>query len=57
MMTTAPHNAPVPAPGCECAVCEWANRRIEREQRLDEDLAANYTRYLAGDLVSRADED
>lgn len=56
-MTGSNDLAHAPLAGCECAVCEWANRRIEREQRLDEDLAANYERYLAGDLVSRPDED
>ena len=44
---------PAPLPGCRCDVCNWANRRIERERRLDEDLAANYKKYEAGELVSR----
>lgn len=39
--------------GCPCDICDWANRRIEAERRLDEDLAANYRKYLAGELVSR----
>lgn len=42
-----------PRPGCNCDVCQWANARIERERRLDDDLAANYDRYLAGELVSK----
>jgi hypothetical protein len=42
-----------PRPGCNCDVCNWTNRLIEAQRRLDEDLAANYERYLAGDLVSR----
>lgn len=42
-----------PRPGCACDVCQWANARIERERRLDDDLAANYDRYLAGELVSK----
>lgn len=46
-----------PIPGCDCDVCVWANRRIERERRLDEDLEANYKKYLAGELVSRASQD
>lgn len=36
-----------PKPGCNCAVCNWANRRIERER----DLEVNYARYQAGKLV------
>lgn len=56
-----PKNPPLPEfapkPGCECAVCQWANRRIEREQRLDADLTENYQRYQAGELVSRDDRD
>lgn len=42
-----------PRPGCDCDVCVWANRRAEREQRLAEDLASNYEKYLNGDLVSK----
>jgi hypothetical protein len=42
-----------PVDGCPCAVCVWANQRIERERRLDEDLASNYDKYLAGELVSK----
>jgi len=46
-------NKTAPRPGCSCDVCTWANQRIEAEQRLDADLAANYEKYLAGALVSR----
>lgn len=46
-----------PKPGCDCAVCAWANRRIARERALDEDLEANYQRYLAGELVSKGDDE
>jgi hypothetical protein len=42
-----------PLDGCNCPVCDWANRRLEAQRRLDEDLAANYAKYLAGELVSR----
>lgn len=41
-----------PLAGCGCTVCVWANRRLDRDRRLDEDLDANYARYLAGELVS-----
>lgn len=57
MNNAAPHNAPVPSPGCDCQPCQWANRRIERESRLEADLADNYRRYLAGELVSRDEEE
>jgi hypothetical protein len=40
---------PAPLDGCPCAVCVWANDRVAR----DADIALNYERYLAGDLVSR----
>lgn len=46
-----------PKPGCPCAVCDWANRRIEREQRQAADLAENYARYEAGLLVSKGDDE
>lgn len=42
-----------PKPNCRCTVCKWANDRIEADRRLDEDLTANYERYLAGELVSK----
>lgn len=54
-MTPKPEFAP--KPGCDCAVCQWANRRIEREQRLATDLAENYRKYEAGELVSRDERD
>lgn len=53
MTPTAPHNAPVPSPDCQCKPCQWANARIEADRRLDEDLEANYQRYLAGELVAK----
>lgn len=53
-----------PKPGCDCAVCQWANLPIAQRTMSpgarvaqDEDLAANYARYEAGLLVSREDED
>lgn len=46
-----------PKPGCNCEVCAWARARIERQRRQDEDLADNYARYLAGELVSDRDRD
>lgn len=46
-----------PLEGCHCNVCNWANRRIEREEREFLDLFANYQRYLAGELVSRDETD
>lgn len=42
-----------PQPGCECAVCQWANRLLARDQ----DLADNYRRYEAGELVSKDEKD
>jgi len=42
-----------PRRGCNCDVCKWARARIDREQRLADDLEQNYQRYLAGELVSR----
>ncbi len=38
-----------PRPGCNCPVCRWANDKRQK----DEDLAANYEKYLAGELVSK----
>lgn len=46
-----------PRRGCDCAVCQWLNARIEREHRLSADLEANYQRYLAGELVSKDDRE
>lgn len=46
-----------PRPGCDCAVCTWANRIIERNRRLDAELDSNYRRYLAGELVSREEKE
>ena len=57
-----------PQPGCDCAACDWARRRADGQTPsyirratampgLDADLAENYARYEAGELVSRADED
>lgn len=46
-----------PRPGCICAVCLWANRRIQREAWAEEDLRLNYEKYLAGELVSKDDRD
>jgi hypothetical protein len=42
-----------PRPGCTCDVCNWANRRMDRERRLADDLEANYRRFTSGELVSR----
>jgi len=42
-----------PRLGCNCDVCAWANRILEAQRRLDDDLAANYAAYLSGALVSR----
>lgn len=42
-----------PRKGCPCTVCTWANDRIAAQRALDADLAANYARYEAGELVSR----
>lgn len=42
-----------PRSGCNCAVCIWANNIIEWNRRLDEDLDANYQKYLNAALVSR----
>ena len=44
---------PAPLEGCNCAVCQWANRRIRQEA----DLEANYAKYLAGLLVSSDERD
>lgn len=46
-------NDRAPIEGCRCDVCRWAKARAER----DADLARNYDRYLAGELVSRGDEE
>jgi hypothetical protein len=46
-----------PLEGCDCTVCNWANRRIERDRRLDKDLEANYALYEAGLLVSKDDKE
>lgn len=46
-----------PRRGCTCDVCKWANARIERQRQQDEDLEANYQRYLDGELVSRAERE
>lgn len=51
----APHNAPVPSKGCPCLACRQARIIIERDRRLDADLAANYAKYLRGDLVRQDD--
>lgn len=42
-----------PLDDCNCAVCVWAHRRAEREERQADELEMNYRRYLAGELVSR----
>lgn len=54
-VTTAPEF------GCDCAVCQWVRRReaaalgyrFSGTVAAEEDLSANYERYLSGDLVSR----
>jgi hypothetical protein len=46
-----------PKPNCNCAVCLWAKRRIESERAFEADLAENYRKFLAGELVSRDEKD
>lgn len=46
-----------PRKGCPCTVCTWANTKLDAQRALDADLAANYERYLAGDLVSREERE
>lgn len=47
------NNDYAPQPRCDCAVCSFFNDRVEARRRQDEDLEANYQRYLAGELVSK----
>ena len=53
-----------PKPNCNCAVCLWAKRRMtplpwDANDRIgrEEDLAENYRKFLAGELVSRDEKD
>ena len=50
-----------PIPGCDCDVCRSMRRSFDRQlgyqsdgsTTLDADLASNYAKYLAGELVSK----
>lgn len=44
---------PSPLEGCNCLVC----RTMRSRQAIDRDLADNYQRYLAGELVSREEDE
>lgn len=57
MTQPAPHNAPVPSKGCPCTLCRQARDIISRQRRLDADLAANYAKFLAGELQPPRDEE